>query len=74
MTTQPQPLDIQVVLADLDARLAKVIMAEDHLLVAQQGRDLSICDARAAGMSATDLATRTGLSIQRVYQILAALA
>ena len=73
MTDHPQPLDLQTVLAILDARLAKVIMAEDHLLYAQQGRDVSIFDARAAGMSVTDLAARTGLSIQRVYQILAAL-
>lgn len=58
----------------LDVALALVKSAEDDLTQHVAARDSLIRDARAAGMSATDLATRTGLSIQRVYQILAALA
>jgi hypothetical protein len=71
MTTQPQILDRETVLAELDLLLTAVTLAEDHLLRKQQARDAGIITARRAGVSAIDLAARTGLSIQRVYQILA---
>ena len=71
MTDLPQTLDRKVVLAELDQHLAAVMLAEDRLLRTQQARDAGICMARSAGVSATDLAARTGLSVQRIYQILA---
>jgi len=70
MTDQPQTLDRETVLAELDLLLEAVATAEDHLLRKQQARDAGICKARDAGVSAIDLAARTGLSIQRIYQIL----
>ena len=70
MTDQPQPLDRETVLAELDALIDAVTTAEDHLLRKQQARDAGICKARRAGASAIDLAARTGLSVQRIYQIL----
>ena len=70
MTDQPQPLDREVVLTELDALLDAVTLAKDHLLRKLQARDAGICMARRAGVSAIDLATRTGLSVQRIYQIL----
>jgi len=45
--------------------------ALDVLTASQSGRDTAIRDARATGVSAISLAARTGLSIQRIYQILA---
>jgi len=71
MTDQPQTLDRETVLAELDALLDAVTTAEDHLLRKQQARDAGICMARRAGVSAIDLAKRADLSVQRIYQILA---
>ena len=48
-----------------------VRLAEDHLLRKQQARDALICIARRTGVSVVDLAARTELSVQRIYQILA---
>lgn len=70
MTDQQQALDREEVLAELGQHLAAVMLAEDHLLRKQQARDAGIIMARSAGVSAIDLAARTGLSIQRIYQIL----
>ena len=70
MTDQPQTLDRETVLAELDLLLEAVTLAKDHLLRKQQARDAGICMARRAGVSAIDLAARTGLSVQRIYQIL----
>lgn len=71
MSDQPQVPDREVMLAELDQHLAAVMLAVDRLLRAQQARDGGIIMARRAGVSVTDLAARTGLSVQRIYQVLA---
>jgi len=71
MSDQPQPVDREIVLRELDATLDAVTKAEDALLRKLQARDAAICQARRAGASATELAAWTGLSVQRIYQILA---
>lgn len=55
----------------LDLTVQAVATALGEVAAAQAERDDAIRAARAAGASAVDLATRTGLSIQRIYQILA---
>lgn len=58
------------VLAELDTAVALVGDAEEEVARRQVERDGLIQVAREAGMSAIDLAARTGLNVSRIYQIL----
>lgn len=55
----------------LDITVQAVAAATATLDAARSERDAAIRAARATGVSAFDLAARTGLSIQMIYKILA---